>query len=125
MSKLFRILLTVTLGCAAMSGAAETGKTTVLLPTPHAALNARKQEAQAARPGASNRGTPLEKIFLPHLQQRLGAAAQSHGGLTARPFDAGQTNIVPNFGGFLNSKNYPARLESSCIVDPYNCGVNA
>ncbi|WP_058189026.1 FG-GAP-like repeat-containing protein [Terracidiphilus gabretensis] len=125
MSKLFRTLLSITLGCAAMTGAAETGKTTVLLPVPHAGINARRQEAAATRPGASKRGTPLEKIFLPHLQQRLSAAGQSRNGLDAKPFDAGQTNIVPNFGGFLNSKNYPARLESSCIVDPYNCGVNA
>jgi hypothetical protein len=125
MLKLFRTLLSITLGCAAMCGAAEPGKTTVLLPPPHAAVDARAQEAKATRPGASKRGTPLERILLPHLQQRLSAAAQSRSGLNARPFETGQTNIVPNFGGFLNSTNYPARLESACIVDPNNCGVTA
>jgi hypothetical protein len=110
MSKLLRILLSVSLGCAAMSVAAEPAKTPVLLPAPHAAFNAHAQEAKATRPGASKRGTPMEKILLPHLQQRLGAAAPSRSGLTARPFDTGQTNIVPNFGGFLNSTNYPVSI---------------
>ncbi len=124
MSKLFRILLSITLGCAALGGVARAAKTTTL-PVPHAAATARRQEQAATRPGASKRGTPLEKVFLPHLQQRLNSAAKSRGNLTATPFDTGVSSSAPNFGGFLNSHNYPARLESSCIADPYNCGVSA
>ncbi len=126
MSKLFRILLSVSLGCAAISGTAEAAKTrTYTLPPPHSGLQAHRQEVLASRPNAEKRGTPLEKIFLPHIQQRLKAASQAHNGLTAKPFDTGVTNLSPNFAGFANSKNYPGRLESACLVDPYNCGTTA
>ena len=67
--------------------------------------------------------TPLERYLLPALQKRLAAKA-----VKSRVGNSESTGIsaaIPNWGGFLSPVYYPARLESSCIADPYNCGVAA
>ena len=69
--------------------------------------------------------TPAERLLKPYLDSRLAAAAadKSLRSEAIRPAVAtvpGQ----PNFGGYLSAPYYPARLEPSCITDPYNCGVS-
>lgn len=82
----------------------------------------------AALPSASLQArhidrTPMEKFLLPALKRKLAASgAASTTPLDLRP-DATSNGLVPNFGGYLAAPFYPARQESSCISDPFNCGV--
>jgi hypothetical protein len=62
----------------------------------------------------------------PYLNARI--AAGSDKTLTrsnSAQLAASAISTPPNFGGFLAPPFYPARLESSCVTDPANCGVAA
>ena len=65
--------------------------------------------------------TPLERYLLPALKKRL--ASQSKGAPTSKAQGIGVSETTPNWGGFLSPVFYPTRQESSCVSDPYNCGV--
>jgi len=68
--------------------------------------------------------TPAARVLVPWLKTRLTAVpgAESAEPKTARPAAAASA-VQPNFGGYLAAPYYPARLEPSCVTDPYNCGV--
>jgi hypothetical protein len=67
--------------------------------------------------------TPLEKLLLPALRDRLGAASSKARLEPQAQPDATNGAAVPAFGGFLAAPHYPAILGASCVVDPENCGV--
>jgi len=70
--------------------------------------------------------TPAERLLKPYLQARLAAYAGTKPG-QAKPAVAGREVAPiagqPNFGGYLTAPFFPARLEPSCLTDPFNCGV--
>lgn len=68
--------------------------------------------------------TPLERYLIPSLQKRL-AARPVQANAAAKAQGIGVSETTPNWGGFMSPVYYPTRLESSCISDPYNCGVAA
>jgi len=82
-------------------------------PAPHYS-----QSIQAVK---STPHTPLERYLLPALKKRL--AAQGNAASAAKAEAIGVSGTTPNWAGFLSPVFYPARLESSCISDPDNCGV--
>lgn len=71
--------------------------------------------------------TPVERLLLPHLNARLASIAGVKS-VQPEPLTALQQNsaaaTLPYFGGYLAAPFYPARLEPSCVTDPYNCGVS-
>jgi Bacterial Ig-like domain (group 3)/FG-GAP-like repeat len=86
----------------------------------------KKTSAHVALPTGKARvaHTPMDRLLLPVLQKRLAASAAKGKPISlARPEAAGVSTVLPNFGGFMSPPFYPARLEASCITDPYNCGV--
>lgn len=71
--------------------------------------------------------TPLERIFKPHLDARLKAVAgvtSAHPAPLTSLHQSSTIAVQPNFGGYLSAPFYAARRESSCITDPFNCGVS-
>jgi Bacterial Ig-like domain (group 3)/FG-GAP-like repeat len=120
-SKRIRQFLVLHLVAAAGIAAATTKPTRLTAPHQATVTTVQKIAPLKAR-------TPMQKIFLPQIAQRVKAlAAKSSLGassnLSANAAVAGVT--TPNFAGFLTPPYVPARLESSCNVDPYNCGVAA
>jgi hypothetical protein len=70
--------------------------------------------------------TPLDRRLKPYLDARLAATAGVRSGQTAHALDQQGTTSAsaqPNFGGYVDAPFYPARLEPSCVTDPFNCGV--
>jgi hypothetical protein len=74
---------------------------------------------------ASKSLTPAERLLKPYLSTRLAVATadKSVRPETARPAFATPPG-QPNFGGFLSPAFYPARLASTCVTEPVNCGVS-
>jgi Bacterial Ig-like domain (group 3)/FG-GAP-like repeat len=69
--------------------------------------------------------TPKERLFLPLVQKKFSAQAASRLPHAATDLLAGASSAVPpNFGGYLTAPFYPAHLETACITEPSNCGVN-
>jgi hypothetical protein len=68
--------------------------------------------------------TPAERLLMPYLNARVTTSSSEKPSQQAsiRPASAPGAN-QPNFGGYLTAPFYPGRLESSCIADPFNCGV--
>jgi hypothetical protein len=67
--------------------------------------------------------TPLERLLLPALKKKLAAHAAANPKAARAIRSLAPPISAPNFGGFLAAPYYPARLEASCITDPFNCGV--
>jgi hypothetical protein len=62
--------------------------------------------------------------LLPALEKRVAASsARAKSAALPHTQDTGVSSTAPNFAGFLDAPFYPARLEASCLPDPYNCGV--
>lgn len=79
----------------------------------------------AATPRPPSR-TPLDRSFRPYLDARLAAKKGSSAGQSAHAaaFEGSTTAAgQPNFGGYVDAPYYPARLEPSCVTDPFNCGT--
>jgi len=76
-----------------------------------------------SKAAASKGRTPADRLLIPYLDARDAAGAgKSLTHALDRPAISAQPGL-PNFGGYLAAPFYPARLEPSCITDPYNCGV--
>jgi hypothetical protein len=118
-SKKLSLLLSIALAFAAVSDVAlAANQKPVKLSAPHPAAVQQTAPLKAR--------TPLQKIFLPQIQKRIkGSTSLSKTSSAASAEASGISTTTPNFGGFLSAPYVPARLESSCIVDPYNCGVAA
>lgn len=116
MFKKIVILLFSVLTLITAAEATSTGKSSIRTkPAPHYSPS-----LQAIK---STPHTPLERYLLPALQKQL--AAQGKAAFAAKAQGVGISEATPNWGGFLSPAFYPTRLESSCITDPYNCGVAA
>jgi hypothetical protein len=101
----------------------------VLLALPASARTTNRAAAFAAPPQKAQvpvrpARTPMERLMLPYLGKRM--AARSPQSLSRR-LNAADAPSIPssNFGGYLTAPYFPARQESSCITDPYNCGVTS
>ena len=111
------ILLSVILTLVTAAGAVAPRKGSITTkPAPH--------DSPSIQAMKNTPHTPLERYLLPALQKRLAAhAVQSKTASEATAQAIGISGTTPNWGGFLSPLYYPGRLESSCIGDPYNCGV--
>jgi hypothetical protein len=77
--------------------------------------------ATAPKPPAKAR-TPVDRLMKPYLNKLIASSGAKSKPVVA-PRDSESTSGVPNFGGYVTAPFYPARLEPSCVTDPYNCGV--
>src|SRR5262249_30313546 len=72
--------------------------------------------------------SPMQQFLIPYLQKRLAGANASHMPLSSNAVTSMSSGVsngnVPTFGGFNTAPHYFAIQQASCIVDPYNCGVN-
>jgi FG-GAP-like repeat len=118
MSKLFRTLFSILVGCASLGSLAQTTRS--VAPAPHTVPLQQQQQEMPAR-----FRSPLQQIVLPQLQKRLAAAASQKTTLSnsVRSASIGVTATTPNFAGFNTAPYYPAIQQTSCLADPYNCGV--
>ena len=84
---------------------------------------ARTLATKASTPADKSR-TPSQRLLMPYLKARI-AAADTRNSIRSTSVQQSSSAgaILPNFGGFLTAPFYPGRLESSCIVDKFNCGV--
>jgi hypothetical protein len=111
----FSVLFLSFLSQAALAGTANTPRQTV------------RNLASTPKPKPAPKAlTPLERLLLPKLQNRL-IAKPAAGKLQAalEPADASSALSVPNFGGYLAAPYYPASLKSSCVARLLTCGVAA
>jgi hypothetical protein len=82
-------------------------------------------QAAAARAIPATPRTPAERLLLPALRKRLAVSTAHAPSITlTKAQETAISSATPNFAGFLDAPFYPARLEASCITDPYNCGVS-
>jgi len=95
-----------------------------------AASRAVSTRQSASRPAAAYRTastkarTPAERLLLPAIEKRAAASsARAKSAAQPRALDTGVSSAMADFGGFLAAPYYPARLDASCLVDPYTCGV--
>ncbi|MFT4113003.1 FG-GAP-like repeat-containing protein [Silvibacterium sp.] len=121
MSKKLRHFFALHLAAFAGIAAAATTPTRLIPPHPTSVTTVQKTAPLKAR-------TPMQKIFLPQIAQRMKAvsAKSAQNAVSDAITSMASSGLtVPNFGGYLTPAYVPARLESSCNVDPYNCGVSA
>lgn len=118
MSRKTTFIVSLALSLVVLTGwtaTAKVGKSS--RPTPRPSTPAR------LKPNSRGR-TPLDRILMPYLQQHLPAgASHSKFAVTPNAVPASSSVAPPNFGGYVDAPFYPGRLESSCVTDPYNCGV--
>jgi hypothetical protein len=120
MSKKFYGILSIVFALAVAGDMAAAASRTITHKSAlHPAAPARAASIKKAR-------TPAERLLVPVLKKRLAASStRAKSAAMPRPLDTGISGTTPNFGGFLDAPFYPARLDASCLTDPYNCGVAA
>ena len=118
MTKKIGILLSAVLTLASVANAAAPRNTLATKPAPHssASITTLKRAPH----------TPQERYLMPALQKRLAERAVKQDAISGIHAEAlGTSAVTSNWGGFLSPTYSPTRLNSTCIVDPGNCGVAA
>ncbi len=81
--------------------------------------------ADATRAASAKPRTPAERLLLPELKKRLAASSTRAASVPrSNAQETGISSATPNFAGFLDAPFYPARLEASCLVDPFTCAAS-